>query len=164
MTETRRNQVLAQLKISEKPISATTLARQFGVSRQVIVGDIALLRASGEKIVATNNGYIYNPYQNGKNYIIAMNHKESQTREELMLFVEYGAIVINVMVEHPVYGELVGNLNIKTHDDIERFLSSDVPLLSSLTQGIHLHTIQCDNDEHFSKIHEVLRKYNLTLD
>ena len=54
----RRQAILEQLKRAEKPVSATALARQYGVSRQIIVGDVALLRAGGEPISATPRGYV----------------------------------------------------------------------------------------------------------
>ena len=49
----RREDIVRRLTISAEPISASSLAAAYGVSRQIIVGDIALLRASGEKISST---------------------------------------------------------------------------------------------------------------
>ncbi len=51
-----RNAILQSLRGAERPVSGTSLADAAGVSRQVIVQDIALLRADGHDIVATNRG------------------------------------------------------------------------------------------------------------
>ena len=56
--QSRRNAIMEVLKAEEKPVSASTLAKQFNVSRQIIVGDIALLRAGGADISATPKGYV----------------------------------------------------------------------------------------------------------
>lgn len=53
----RRQEILKLLHQSAHPISASALAERFSVTRQVIVGDIALLRSSGADILATPRGY-----------------------------------------------------------------------------------------------------------
>lgn len=164
MGENRRTKVLNIIKTSLNPISASSLAQSLGVSRQVIVGDVALLRASGESIVATSKGYVYNPYSNGKQYMVAVNHDPERTHEELSLFVDLDVVVVNVMVEHPLYGELVGNLNIKTYQDIEDYFKVNAQPLSVLTNGIHLHTIQCRDDEHYKHVVEALKERKLLLE
>ena len=58
--EKRREEIMKVLDASDKPVSATALAKMYGVSRQIIVGDIALLRAETNDIIATNKGYIIN--------------------------------------------------------------------------------------------------------
>ena len=57
--EVRREQILQMLKNQGVPLSGATLARQFHVSRQVIVQDIALMRAENHRILSTNKGYLY---------------------------------------------------------------------------------------------------------
>lgn len=157
----RRQKLLTLLKGSDAPLSASRLAKSFNVSRQIIVGDIALLRAQGETIVANSKGYTLNPYEEGKAYIVAVSHDESQTAEELTTLIDLGVIVVNVMVEHPLYGELVGNLNIRTKKDISDFLELQGSLLSSLTNGVHLHTIICRDSSHYHKVIEALKMRNL---
>lgn len=155
----RRTYIYNLLSKSKEAISATSLAKRYKVSRQIIVGDIALLRAEGYHIIATPRGYIID--DSIKNtYIIAVNHSPQQTQEELELLVHAGAEVVNVMVDHPIYGELVGNLNIRTQQDIDDFTSKEGYLLSTLTNGIHLHTIVCEDDEHFHKISDLLKQHN----
>ena len=46
-TAARRAAISETLRTAEKPVSASALARRYQVSRQIIVGDIALLRAAG---------------------------------------------------------------------------------------------------------------------
>lgn len=52
--EKRREQLIALLKQADIPVSGTDLAKRLGVSRQVIVQDIALLRAVNKNILSTN--------------------------------------------------------------------------------------------------------------
>ena len=146
--ETRRKQILHTLLNEEKPVSASNFAKRFGVSRQIIVGDIALLRAAGETVVATARGYILATSESTTGLVskIAVQHGREQTEEELRLIVENGGEVLDVVVEHPLYGELTGMLHIQTEKDIHSFMKryqkSNASLLSELTGGIHLHTIR----------------------
>ncbi|MGM9904132.1 transcriptional regulator [Enterococcus sp. 10A9_DIV0425] len=146
--ETRRKEIMQTLVNEEKPVSASKFAAHFGVSRQIIVGDIALLRAAGENIVATARGYLLETSESQKGLVskIAVQHTKEQTEEELRLIVEHGGEVLDVIVEHPLYGELTGMLHIKTEQDIHSFIKrykkSKATLLSELTSGIHLHTIR----------------------
>lgn len=159
----RRTYIFNLLSKSEEAISATSLAKRYKVSRQVIVGDIALLRAEGFKIMATPRGYVLDETEKNT-YIIAVNHAPDRTEEELQLLINNGVQVVNVMVEHPIYGELVGNLNIKTQQDVENFTSKEGYLLSTLTDGIHLHTIVCDDDDHYQRITKLLSENHLLYD
>ena len=56
--QARRQAVNQVLEEAGGPVSATALAKQFSVSRQIIVGDVALLRAAGEESLATPRGYV----------------------------------------------------------------------------------------------------------
>ena len=144
---TRREAIIKQLQTAEKPISASKLAGKLGVSRQIIVGDIALLRAAGEAIVATARGYrLEAASETGHVSKLGVQHRPEQTEEELLTFVSCGIEVIDVIVEHEIYGELTGNLRIKTEQDVADFMRkyqhSQARLLSDLTNGIHLHTLR----------------------
>ncbi|XFE28386.1 HTH domain-containing protein [Listeria innocua] len=101
--EARRKQIMQTLANTEKPVSASKFAKTFGVSRQIIVGDIALLRAAGKSIVATARGYILETEETNTGHIskIAVQHGKDQTEEELRLIVENGGEIIDVIVEHP---------------------------------------------------------------
>lgn len=156
----RRQLILEQLAQTIQPISASRLAKEFGVSRQIIVGDIALLRASGEEIIATARGYKREKISCAKERKIAVQHSEAQTRAELETIVSLGGEVVDVIVAHELYGELVGQLQISSMQDIELFMKnykkSHARLLSHLTDGIHLHTIRYKDDEMFENIEKAL--------
>ena len=159
---TRRNTILKSLGAT--PQSATALAKALGVSRQVIVGDIALLRAQGQDIIATARGYIVPNFAQDNLYIgkVACCHDASATKAELYTMVDLGATVINVMVEHEIYGEIAGQLNIKTREDVEDFIErvkpDHVKLLSDLKAGVHIHTIACRDSGHFAQVQGALEQ------
>lgn len=142
---------------SPNPIKGQDLAKTFNVTRQVIVKDIAILRAAGKKIIATPDGYLINTEEN-KNIkkIIATSHNKDDIENELKCVVKYGGIINDVIVEHPVYGEIKANLMLKNYFDIENFvkriaLNNAQPLLT-LTKGIHLHTIEAESEDILDKI------------
>ncbi|MCU9533031.1 transcription repressor NadR [Streptococcus sp. CSL10205-OR2] len=167
----RRDQIVAILKENTSPISATKLAKELGVSRQVIVGDIALLRASNIDIMATHRGYLLvnNLPKPKTQYIkkIACQHSEEEVAKELDIIVSGGGQVLDVEIEHPLYGILTATLNIATKDDIKYFTQQvkehQGALLSHLTHGIHNHTISCPSKEVCEKILEILKKENILL-
>lgn len=156
----RRQEILDQLTTAEKPISASKFAQQFGVSRQIIVGDVALMRAGGAAIIATARGYILERTTDDFQSKIAVQHDASQTEEELLLIVKNGGEVVDVIVEHPLYGELVGGLHIGTEKEVFEFMKnyqqSEAHLLSQLTGGIHLHTIRYKKSEYLADIKAAL--------
>ncbi len=161
----RRNQILQRLTSADTAISATALAGEFCVTRQVIVGDIALLRAQGHDIAATPRGYIVPTAATGLIYQIACSHSESQTQAELNAIVDCGCTVLDVIVEHPVYGQLTAPLQIASRYDVELFLQkmSDAAPLSALTEGIHLHTVSCPSEDIFAHLREKLLQLGVLL-
>jgi len=154
----RRDNILKAIRHSSVPVSASALARELNVSRQVIVGDIALLRAQGHDIIATARGYIFSEATQSNLYVgkIACCHTTESTVDELYTMVDLNATIMNVIVEHDLYGEITGQLNIKNRDDVDTFVdrvkSSEVKLLSELTYGVHLHTVACRDKTHFEQV------------
>ncbi|MCL2421927.1 MAG: transcription repressor NadR [Defluviitaleaceae bacterium] len=154
----RRTHIMDTIKQQKSPISASSLAKTLNVSRQVIVGDVALLRAQGHEIIATARGYMMPEYRELNQYLgkIACQHTPENTQSELYAMVDLGAIVVNVIIEHDVYGEITGSLNLAEHTDVDIFIkkveAAEVKLLSELTMGIHLHTIACRDKTHFNQI------------
>ena len=57
---TRRERLMELLEGAEGPVSAAALARTLSVSRQIIVGDIALLRAAGKESENHEKKYLQN--------------------------------------------------------------------------------------------------------
>lgn len=150
--EERRARIVQMLKDAKDPITGQVLAETTGVSRQVIVTDIALLKASDEPIIATNRGYLYMGKKRSTSLpkrIILCKHTPEQAEEELNALVDCGVTVENVIVEHPIYGELTGSLIIKSRYDVEQFMKTiekkEATLLSVLTGGLHLHTIEAES-------------------
>lgn len=163
-THERRIKVLKELQNAKKPLSASFLAEQFGVSRQIIVGDIALLRAEDNEIISTNRGYVLKK-EEGHVKRIKVNHGKDKIREELNTIVDYGGKVLDVMVEHPTYGEIKVELNISNRLDVEKFISemdkNNIPL-SVLTHNEHSHMIEAESDENLDYIVEKLREAGIT--
>ncbi|MBQ2782293.1 MAG: transcription repressor NadR [Oscillospiraceae bacterium] len=164
MTAIERRNAIYQVLSADTPISATALAGRFGVTRQVVVGDIALLRAEGRSVIATPRGYII-PVPDGFLRTIACVHNAAQTRDELNAMVDCGCTVIDVVVEHPVYGQLTAPLAISSRYDVEQFIekmaSASASPLSALTEGIHLHTLSCPDGQVFDHLRDKLREMGM---
>ncbi len=161
-SEERRVKIENVLKEADSPVSATSLAKMLSVSRQIIVGDIALMRAAGLEINATPRGYMLGSKykEDGFVYTIACIHNDKDMREELYTIVDNGCEVIDVVVEHKVYGQLTGMLHIKSRYDVDQFMDrldeGDAPL-SSITGGIHVHNLRCPSKEDFLRVKEQLK-------
>ena len=166
--ETRRKKIVEHLSASAGPVSATVLAGMFSVSRQVIVGDIALLRASGAEITATPRGYVISKGNVGTRHTVAVQHTPEQTEQELCIFVDNGCIVEDVIVEHHVYGQLAGSLQLASRYDVSQFMErlehGSASALSSLTDGIHLHTLRCPDQAAFDRACAALKEAGLLLE
>ncbi|MGI5936583.1 MAG: transcription repressor NadR [Oscillospiraceae bacterium] len=169
-TGKRREKIISILSESDQAVSASALAQRLHVSRQVIVGDIALLRAQGHEILSTPRGYVINSRRAQEEFVfkIACSHDGELTRDELYAIVDNGGEVLDVIVEHPVYGQLTGQLNISSRYDVDMFLrkveEGEAALLCDLTGGIHLHTISCRDQQAADRIRKVLREMNISLD
>ncbi len=158
----RRAQIQAALSEATEAISATTFAKRFGVSRQTVVGDIALMRAHGDQVIATPQGYQYQRTASGEQQaVIVCRHTPAQTEDEMSLIVATGAALLDVAVDHPVYGELRGQLQIRTQTDITLFMAHlrqhPAKLLSELTGGVHLHTIAYSTPAQLTAVKTALR-------
>ncbi|MEF2816253.1 MAG: transcription repressor NadR [Oscillospiraceae bacterium] len=163
----RRQAILDRLRTADRPVSASALAAGLNVSRQIIVGDIALLRAGGAEISATPRGYVLPRATDGITRTIACRHALAQTGQELDILVDNGCTVLDVIVEHPVYGQLTGQLQISSRYDVEQFLArirdSDAAPLSMLTGGLHLHTLCCPNEDAYTRACAALKAAGLLL-
>ncbi len=166
--ETRRQKIIDVLRSSRGPVSAGKLAETFGVSRQIIVGDIALLRAAGTDITATPRGYVLTRIGAGIVHKIPCRHKPEEMKQELEIMVDNGCIVRDVIVEHPIYGQIVGQLDILTRHDVNEFVErvsqSDAAPLSDLTGGIHLHTIIAPSKSAYLRVLGKLREKGFLLE
>lgn len=163
----RRQAIYQQLSSSSVPISATVLARRFSVTRQIVVGDIALLRAEGHSITATPQGYMI-PAETGLKRTIACTHSAEDTQRELFAMVDCGCTVVDVIVEHPVYGQLTAPLALSSRYDVEQFIYrmsiSRAQPLSALTGGVHLHTLSCPSEAVFAHLKATLSDMGMLYD
>lgn len=160
----RRNKILELLKEKEEPVSASAMAKLFSVSRQIIVGDVAILRAASHAITATPRGYVLEKEKQDSScfYTVACRHTLDTMGEELYAVVDQGGAVLNVIVEHPLYGQISGELQIFSRYDVDQFVKKlqkyQASPLSALTNGIHLHTLYCPTEEIFHRIRRELRE------
>ena len=162
MTLNRKQELLALLKQSKEAINGQSLAEQFGVTRQIIVQDIALLRADGAQIISTNRGYIYKNSDDNSyaHRLFKVNHTVNEMEEELLAIVDNGGRIKNIMIDHPVYGEIQTLLKLTCRRDVRHFLkqatSSDFRPLSELTNGVHFHLVEADSQQDLDHIEEAL--------
>ncbi|MEO2239843.1 transcription repressor NadR [Dorea sp. YH-dor226] len=157
----RRKQIVQQIKDSQVPVSGTKLASAYGVSRQVIVQDIALIRAAGYDIISTNRGYILNTVKSVSR-TFKVHHTDEQLEEELNAIVDLGGCVENVMIHHRVYGTMEAELGVNSRrktaefmEDIRRGKSSP---LKNITSNYHYHRVSADSEETLDMIEEELKK------
>lgn len=151
-------------------IAGDALAQELGVSRQVIVQDIAVLRAGGLDIVATVRGYLLAPVAtpSAARRVISVRHAPEDAITELTALVDTGARVVDVIVAHPVYGELRAELDLRSRRDVrlwaERCAETGARLLSELTDGEHLHTLEADHEPILDAAQDSLRRLGFLVD
>jgi len=150
----RQKLIVLELKQSNKPITASAFAEKTNVSRQVIVQDVSILKAKREPIIATSQGYIFMDNQVEDKMMrktIVVNHTPEQTLEELYTIVDHGVMVKDVRVEHPVYGDITASIRVSNRKEVDTFYENlrepHATHLSSLTDGLHLHTLEADSLE-----------------
>ena len=159
MGEMRRRRIVADLRASTEPVAGSELAQRTGVSRQAIARDIAVLRAEGEPIVSTSHGYAVEGAARHRR-ILKVRHTREQLADELTTVVDLGGCVVDVMVNHRVYGRIRGRLGIKSRRDVQRFLDDiatgkSAPLME-VTSGYHFHTISADDEATLDAIEQAL--------
>lgn len=162
-SDERRKSIVNLLVSEKKPVSGNELSEKFGVSRQIIVRDISILKEQGFEIFASNSGYIMHtsPYQER---VFKVFHTTEQTEDELKLIVDFGGIVANVFVWHKAYGKMEAKLNISSRSQIERFIESvrtgkSVELMH-ITGGYHYHTVRAESEELLNHIELALKEKN----
>ena len=157
----RRQEILKNIKESDRPVSGSKLAKDYDVSRQVIVQDIALLRASGYDIISTNRGYVLEG-QTCAERVFKVRHTDEQLETELCTIVDLGGQVKNVMVNHKVYGHIEAELGITSRRKVKEFLedieSGKSTPLKNITSDYHYHTVTADSEETLGLIEGELRK------
>lgn len=158
----RRKKILKTLQSTNHPLSGTNLSKEYHVSRQVIVTDIALLRANHHDIISTNRGYILMNKNIKEQRIIHVHHDNEHIGDELNTIVDLGGKVLNVMVDHELYGRVTAPLIINNRREVIDFVNKvkqtkAVPL-KRLCDGEHYHTIEADSNEILDLIENELNK------
>ena len=157
----RREQIIRQIQESKAPVSGTKLASLYSVSRQVIVQDIALIRAAGYEIISTNRGYILNQPKTVCR-IFKVQHTDEQLEEELNTIVYLGGCVDNVMINHRVYGKMEAELALSSRRRVGAFMedirSGKSSPLKNITSNYHYHKVSADSEETLDLIEQELRK------
>ena len=168
-SEQRRKKIISVLQTSDKPVSATNFANEFSVTRQVIVADIALLRASGHAIRAEHRGYVLEksaPDTTLRRLVVK--HGQSEVTDELYAVVDHGGKVIDVIVEHSIYGQITAELNLSSRYDVDRFVlrinETGAKPLSFLTEGLHIHTVAVRDEDSFQRIVGRLNELNILVE
>ena len=162
--ETRRKQIVQLLSQSEKPIPGITLAEKFQVSRQVIVQDMAVIRAATPGILSTTRGYVI---QQDSSCVreFKVRHESDQTAEEMNLIVDCGGRICNISISHRVYGRVSAEMDIRSRQDVNEFITalnnSNSSALSNATSGYHYHLVEAASEERLDLIEEQLKKAGL---
>lgn len=162
----RRKQLIHILETSKDAIKGSELAHKLEVSRQVVVQDIALIRAKGYEIIATPQGYIIYSKNNIIEYIKCNNHiNDEEIYDEFKTIVDMGGIIKDVIVEHPTYGKLRAELNMSTQRDIlyfmEKIKNNEFKQLSLLSTNNHIHTIEASRKDIIEDIINELNRKNI---
>lgn len=160
--DNRRTYIAEKLANSKTPVSGRTLARELGVSRQIIVGDIALLRAQGIDIIATNSGYVIADGSQDKTLVIRIKHRPEDFYDVLCTIVDEGANITGMHVEHDVYGRVEAKVNVRSRADAKAiaeksFESSHAPLYA-LTGNVYFQTLQATSDVILIRVQRALHE------
>lgn len=157
--QNRRNEIINVLLSSSEPVSGTELAKRFSVSRQIIVSDIAVIKASGFEILSTHYGYVLQKSPLVER-VFKLKHTTNETEDELKTIVELGGTVVDVFVWHKVYGKMQAQLNIFSLLQIQQFIegvrSGKSSELMHITGGYHYHTVRAESEEVLDKIFKSL--------
>ncbi len=162
MAETRREKLIQILSSTQKPISGGALSKELSVSRQVIVQDIALLRANGYDVISTNRGYYIAQDATCKR-VFKVVHDDQHTQEEMNLFVDMGGYIENVFVYHKVYGRIEAKLDIGSRRDVQAYMDAlkegHSSLLKNVTSNYHYHTISAKDEATLDAIEQSLQAH-----
>ena len=157
----RRKAIANRLLSASEAITGSTLSEEFGVSRQIIVQDITMLKGSGYDIISTHNGYIMQKSPL-KERVLKLHHTTEQTEDELSLIVGLGGTVVDVFVWHKVYGKMEAKLNIFSSLQVKQFIegvrTGKSSELMNITGGYHYHTIRAESEEILDRIENVLKE------
>ena len=172
--EERRQSIIKNIREAKAPISGTALAKLHQVSRQIIVQDIAILRASDYDIYSTPKGYVLSPVAQKQNSeavavlqptcirrVYQVAHTDEQMEDELNTIVDMGGKVIDVYIEHEIYGMIRADLPLQCRRHVQVFMEDirtgkSSPLKNLSSNGVHFHTVEADSEETLDMIEQAL--------
>ena len=162
--EERRTKIYNMLTEAENPINGNDLAKMFDVSRQIIVQDIALLRADGKNVFSTRKGYLIQEESRFKR-VFKVKHGSDMVERELQIFVDYGCLVEDVFIYHDIYGKVCAELNLSSRFEIKKYLEKmtekNANLLTSITDGYHYHTVTAEDESVFKMVQDEMAKQGI---
>lgn len=160
-TAERRREILDILRRADAPVAARELAFRFGVSRQVIVQDLAVIRAATPGILSTTRGYAMQQ-EISFSREFKVRHSQEQCEEELNLIVDCGGRVRNISISHRVYGRITAEMDIRSRADVKEFVEAlaggKSTVLSAATSGYHYHRIEAASEERLDRIERELKE------
>ena len=166
----RRNKILLKLQETTTPLPGTALAKEFHVSRQIIVQDIALMRAENHRILSTNKGYLLRSEitdDTQPKRVFFVKHTAEQIQDEFNAVIELGGKILDVAVEHELYGQIRVDLLIENAADAadfcEKFQNCRDNPLNVLTDNCHYHTVSAPSEKLLDLIEDELRRKNILL-
>lgn len=161
--EQRRKEISLYLTKMQKPVTGTALSSQFGVSRQIIVQDISVLKASGYDIISTRDGYVMHKTPHHER-VFKVKHLSNETESELRGIVDLGGTIVDVFVWHKVYGKVSAKLWIYTLEHVDKFMegvrTGKSSELMHITGGYHYHTVRAESTDVLDKIENYLQEKN----
>lgn len=163
----RREEVLRILSNAKSAVNATKLAEEFGVTRQIIVADVALLRAAGNPIRAEHRGYVLDKQDGSLRKSIVCRHSGEGVTDEFYTIIDNGGKIIDVQVEHSIYGIISADLSISSRYEADEFVNkvrnTGAAQLSDLTGGVHIHTISVKDEDAYERICKKLAELNILI-
>lgn len=157
----RRKSIVNLLLSEDRPLSGGELSEKCGVSRQIIVQDISVLKGLGYDILSTHNGYILQKSPL-KERVFKVKHSTEETEDELNIIIDLGGTVVDVFVWHKVYGKVSAPLNIFSHLQVKQFIegvrTGKSTELMNITGGYHYHTVRAEKEEILDRIENALNR------
>ncbi|MDR3279747.1 MAG: transcription repressor NadR [Synergistaceae bacterium] len=158
--EERRKMILELLDKEQRPLSGARLSKLLGVSRQIVVQDIALLKLKRPALLSTARGYVMNDSVRDCETVFWVKHTDEQIEDELNTIIDLGGRVENVIVEHNVYGRIIAELHVSSRRDVRVFLDKlkreGATPLKELTGGTHGHLVLAKEEDVLNEIAQEL--------
>lgn len=164
----RRKKILEILRNSSSPVTGDQLAKDLDVSRQVIVLDMALLRSAGNAIVSTRRGYQINGRSLTMDFECRYKAMDTDgVMEEMNIVVDNGGMIVSITLLPDFCGPIQAFLNLKNRRDVKQYLENfrtyNIPLIATLSKGLHTLTVAADSQEELEAIRQSLQEAGILI-